>query len=278
MTIGEFQKKSVTKLEKSRIDSAQLDVLVLLEDVLGKDRSWILAHPESPLATTYVRVLDKKIARRTLHEPLAYIRGKTEFYRRNFCVNKYILEPRPESETIITLLKPLVRQSSTPGELHIDKVIDVGTGSGALAITVKLEQPDTDVIAIDIDPNCLKVAQKNAKIHGVNIKYLQGDLLEPLSADYQLSTAILMANLPYVPDDSTINLAASMEPKIAIFGGPDGLDIYRRLFEQLSGQNKPKYVLSESMPSQHRKLAKIALEAGYVADNTEGFIQVFLKK
>jgi len=153
--------------------------------------------------------------------------------------------------------------------------VDVGTGSGALAITAKLEIPGAEVIATDIDPNCLKVAHQNAKTLGTKIKFLEGNLLEPLTAKGYELTAIL-ANLPYVPDRWKINEAAAMEPRIAIFGGQDGLDIYRRLFEQIKKLPwRPKYVFTESLPPQHKELAKIAKSASFKLAKTQDFIQVF---
>ena len=275
MIIGEFQKQAILKLQKSGIGLPELDVLILLEDALGKDRVWILAHPEVPLQKTSMQTLERQIIRRKKHEPLAYIRGKTEFYGCEFYINKHVLEPRPESETMITLLKNLLHHKTSYPEDGPPQVVDVGTGSGALAVTVKLELPNTDVIAIDIDPNCLRVARKNAREHKAKIKFFQGDLLSSLSLTHNTLFAIL-ANLPYVPNSFTINQAAAMEPKIAIFGGPDGLDVYRRFFEQLIGfALRPKYILTESLPPQHAKLAKIARKASYKQVKAEDFIQLF---
>jgi release factor glutamine methyltransferase len=133
-------------------------------------------------------------------------------------------------------------------------------------------------MATDIDPNCLRIARKNAKVHGAEIKFYQGDLLSPLLPVPSPLFAIL-ANLPYVPNDFTINQAATMEPKIAIFGGPDGLDVYRRLFGQLGKlKSRPQYVLTESLPPQHAKLAKIAQKAAYGLTIADDFIQVFKLK
>lgn len=273
MTIGEYQKQSEAKLQKAGIGSANLDILILLEDILGMDRAWVLAHPEYTFKGTTLKNLTEKLERRVKHEPLAYIRGKTEFYGRDFYVNKFVLEPRPESETIITLLKILLSKRQSP---LLGTIVDVGTGCGALAITAKLEAPNLEAIAIDIDLNCIKVTRKNAARYNSKVKCIQGDLLKPLtSSKFEFQSSIILANLPYVPDDFIVNQAAAMEPSIAIFGGPDGLSVYRRLFEQLSGQNGPKYVISESLPPQHIKLTKIAQKAGYCLANTDDFIQVF---
>jgi release factor glutamine methyltransferase len=275
MDYGSWIKKSSAKLKATGISSAQLDALILLEDELKIDRAYILAHPEQSLSPAKQKKLNTKLVRRTQHEPLSYIRGKVEFYGRTFVLNQHVLEPRPESETMIELLKQLVvsRQSSVVRNLRI---VDVGTGSGALGITAALEVGAPKVIILDIDPLCLDVAKLNAKAHGVNPTILQGDLLAPLkNVNCELLT-VLLANLPYVPDGWHINEAAMREPKLAIFGGPDGLDLYRRLFEQINSYDwKPKFILCESMPPQHEALANIAELHGYQLVTSEDFIQVF---
>ena len=283
MTIQEILNSSVTKLEKASIGTARLDALVLLEDITGKDRAHLLAHPETPVQGATLEKLNGWIVRRMKHEPLAYIRGKTEFYGREFLINNRVLEPRPESETMIELLKELVasrlslvaRKTSTRESNLI--ITDIGTGSGALAITAKLEMPQAEVIATDIDPNCLSVARRNAKKHHVDIAFSEGDLLNSLklaTGDWRLAT--IMANLPYVPDHYKINQAVAMEPRHAIFGGKDGLDLYRRLFGQLNrGERRVQFVFTESLPFQHKELAKIAKQVGYSLQKTDDFIQLF---
>lgn len=269
MTIDRWLTTTTKRLASAGIGTARLDCLVLLGDVLEKQRSWLLAHPESIISEQPLRVLTEMVSRRQQHEPLAYIRQKTEFYGREFIINSTVLEPRPESETMIELLKkqPLPQQ-----------IIDVGTGSGALAITAKLELPDCNVIAIDIDPRCLVVARDNAKKHRVKINFLKGDLLSPLvSSQFSFCDSILLANLPYVPDSYQINEAAAMEPHHAIFGGEDGLDLYRNLFAQIStSKTKPTHIITESLPFQHTTLAAIARD--YLTVETVDLIQIFQLK
>lgn len=275
MTVNEFLRLNIKRLEAADVPSARLDCLVLLEDALDKDRGYLLAHPELALHNKQLKKLDSQIERRAQHEPLAFVRGKTEFYGREFYVNKRVLEPRPESETMIDLLKNLISKNR-PWKTW--KIADVGTGSGALAITAKLEIPDAEVVATDIDPACLKVARKNSKKLGAAVKFLQGDLLEPV---VPLPTAhyILLCNLPYVPDNFTINQAAMNEPRQAIFGGSDGLDLYRRLFAHIERlPQKPQCILTESLPFQHEKLAEISQTAGYGLQTSQDFIQVFAPK
>lgn len=268
-TLADWLAAAVQTLKSTGIATARLDCLVLLEDALGKDRTHLLAHQELTLNSEQISLLNSQITRRALHEPLAYIRGKTEFYGREFMVSPDTLEPRPETETMIDLLKQLADSK----QLTVDSntlIADIGTGSGCLAITTKLEFPRAKVCATDISKKCLEIARKNAQKHGVPIEFIEADLL---SAVNRQPSAVL-ANLPYVPDGHTINQAAMQEPKLAIFGGSDGLDIYRQLFSQLV-KLKPKYVLTESLPFQHAALAKIARAAGYKLQNTTDFIQIF---
>src|ERR1035438_5314404 len=154
--ISEWLELATDQLQQAGIATARLDSIVLLEDIVKQDRSWLLAHPEHILPSTDLRKLERRLAQRKRHEPLAYIRGKTEFYGREFGINHKVLEPRPESETIIDICKQLSLPKNTT-------IVDIGTGSGALAITVKLELPQTNVIATDFDPSCLRVASKNAQ-------------------------------------------------------------------------------------------------------------------
>lgn len=265
MIISNWLRSATKKLRDAGVGTARLDAIILLEDALGKDRSWLLAHPEATVQGTSLYKLNGTIARRAEHEPLAYIRGKTEFYAREFYVNKHVLEPRPESEAMIDIVKEL-------GKDQPWTVVDVGTGSGCLAITTKLELPKSKVIAIDIDPNCLKVARKNSQILGAKVKFCNGDLLEPLTA----KPTIILANLPYVPEKFQINQAALHEPKLAIYGGKDGLNVYRRLFDQIKNlKQKPEYILTEALPFQHEDLELLALENKYKLHQTIDLVQSF---
>jgi len=254
---------------QSGISTARLDALVLLEDATGKDRAWLLAHPDFTLSAGQISTLDDNLKRRLQHEPLAYIRGKSEFYGREFIVNNHTLEPRPETETLVELALDILDSKYL--------MVDVGTGTGAIAITMKLELPQSTVAAIDIDEKCLETAHKNAEILSADVQFLKGNLLEPLSdIRYQISDTAILANLPYVPDAYKLNQAATFEPKLAIFGGKDGLDAYRELFTQITGlNNKPTYILTESLPFQHEMLEKTAKQAGYSLVQTADFIQCF---
>lgn len=270
MTAGQLLKTGASKLGRAGIGSARLDVLILLEDALRKDRAWVLAHPETKLNNTQARRLQRQLARRARHVPLAYIRGHSEFYGRSFKVNRFTLEPRPESETMIELLKKITGGREARGEGL--SIADVGTGNGAIGITAALEIPGSTVDLYDISAGALAVAKHNTHLHELHLHVRKMNLLSRPLRPY----GAILANLPYVPDSWRINEAALAEPKIAIFGGPDGLDIYRKLFHQLARFTwKPKYILTEALPPQHENLAAIAADHGFNLKTAEDFIQVF---
>jgi release factor glutamine methyltransferase len=268
MKVNDWLAQAEQQLTVANVPIARLDALVLLEDCLKKDRAYLLAHPETVLDSAQQQALAAQLKRRCAHEPLAYIRGYSEFYGRQFIVTNKVLEPRPESETMIDLLKQHAAQAS-----HI---ADIGTGSGALAITAKLELPSAQVAAVDIDEQCLKVAARNASNLGVSIELLSGDLLQPfLQKSCNFMPDVLLCNLPYVPDDFHINRAASHEPDLALFGGPDGLDLYRRLFAQVDRLQTKPVIMTESLPNQHAELQAIAVNHGYTLATKDDFIQLF---
>lgn len=258
-------------LSKSGIFTARLDALVLLEDNLKLDRTHILAEPDEAAAESALKTYRKQIRQRADHWPLAYIRSKTEFYGREFAISRQVLEPRPESEAMIEQYCALPFKDSPA-------IIDIGTGSGALIITAQLERPQTRAYATDISADCLKLAAQNAARHKVKLELYQGNLIKPIPSSAWVNGAIVLANLPYVPASWQINPPALREPKIAIFGGPDGLSLYRRLFKQLHTLGSvPQWVLTEAMPPQHDELASIAQNSGYKLAKTNDFIQVFKK-
>jgi release factor glutamine methyltransferase len=265
MSIKDWLKRAEQQLAAAGIGSARLDALILLEDEFKKDRGWLLAHPEAEISISRGKRLGSKLKKRLRHLPLAFVRGHTEFYGRKFLVNRYTLEPRPESETMIELLLKLPLPSKP-------KIADVGAGSGALGITAALELQTPYVDLYDIDASALSVARHNQALHELHLHTRKSNLLNRQLRAYDT----ILANLPYVPDHYQINQAAAMEPRIAIFGGRDGLDIYRKFFAQLQRFSwKPKFILCESLPPQHGELARIANRSGFRLHQEQDFIQVF---
>ncbi len=271
---GELLAWAEHKLSSNNISTAHLDALVLLEDVTKVDRAHLLSEPTLPITQSqrlrYLRLV--KLRQKQL--PLAYIRGKTEFYGHEFKLNRYVLEPRPESEALIEEFDRI-----TNNEPGIQTLVDIGTGSGALVISAKIEHPKLNAIAVDIDPKCLRVAEHNALNLGVEISFYCGNLISPIPKSIWSEHEVIIANLPYVPDSWQINPAAAHEPAKAIFGGPDGLTLYRDLFKQLGNLDfSPEWVLTESLPPQHKTLSGIAAKQNYKLYLSNDFVQVFRKQ
>ncbi|HET8991405.1 MAG TPA: HemK/PrmC family methyltransferase [Candidatus Saccharimonadales bacterium] len=266
MQVGDWLKSAEIKLADNGIATGRLDALVLLEDCLQKNRAWLLANSEFVIKPLLLEEINNLLSRRAQHEPLAYIRGKTEFYGREFYVNSSVLEPRPETESMIECLLNL--PDISPNWWYAD----VGTGSGAIGITVALELQTDKLILLDIEKSALKVAKTNVDKFTLSINTKLSNLI----ADTDRTFDVLLCNLPYVPDSFHINLAASYEPAIAIFGGKDGLDIYRQLFTQVAKTTaRPLYILTESLPPQQPELKELANDSGYLLTKTSDFIQVF---
>ena len=265
MTIDEFLAAKTVQLATAGIETPRLDCLLLLEDTLIQPRASLLAHLDMPLTSEQTTQLEASITRRQKHEPLAYIRGHAAFYGRSFLVTSDVLVPRPESEQIITLLKTL----SLPRN---PVIADIGTGSGCLAISAALELPATQVDGYDISPVALAVARQNAAALGAHVEFYQSDLLTSLQGQYN----VLLANLPYVPENSAVNQATTFEPKLALFAGSDGLDVLRVFWQQVATlAHKPDFILTESMPSQHHSMGLLARASGFALDRREGYVQVF---
>ena len=268
MTIRQWLEFATDKLKANECtDTPRLDAEILLADTLEKERFWLIAHDETLISDTQQKQLAYKLRRRLSHEPIAYIRGVQEFYGRQFYVDKTVLIPRPESESLIELFT----------ELHLPKhaeVADIGCGSGALGVTAWLERPDIYISFLDIDPRVFTIVKKNARLHAVrHQQYYSGDLLDAWAQPYD----VLLANLPYVPTDYRVNSSAMKEPALALYSGADGLDHYRKLFSQLkSGTYGVPAVITESFPSQHDELKNIARDSGWNLQRTHGFAQLFL--
>lgn len=272
--ISSWLREASNSFQRAGIESAHLDALLLLEHYLKKSREWILAHEEEVIGDKLLSKLNKARDQRLNREPLAYITGEKEFYGRTFSVDENVLIPRPESEAIIELLKQILKQVQDDTQ-----IIDVGTGSGCLAITAKLELPEADVIATDISDEALKTASVNAKTLNARVEFIRSDLLESMPrSKFELANSIILANLPYVPDGLITSEEITKEPGLALFSGSDGLNCYRKFWKQiLELKNPPMAVITESLENQHEKLAQLAKSAGYKLKSTNGLAQLFIR-
>ncbi len=202
-----------------------LDAHVLLTEILGVERSYLLAHPEAEVTVEQVDQFRGWLERAAAGEPIAYIIGRRAFYDRDFAVTPAVLIPRPETELLLEQALAWAKPRSSV------RAVDVGTGSGALAVTFAALVPQADVCAVDVSAAALLVARQNAERHGAQVTFAQGDLLTPFR-DRQFD--LVMANLPYIAADEVPTLAVSRyEPVLALDGGGDGLDLIRRLIAQI---------------------------------------------
>ena len=208
--------------------------------------------------------------------PAAYQKGLADFYGRDFCVNPNVLIPRPETEAIIDMVLNLLGKPYLPGvepskaRLAQDaKLLEVGTGSGCIAITLKLEVPELDIVATDISDKALEVARANVEGFNVNIKLQKADLLDGITERFDL----IIANLPYVDRDWDWldKKALSYEPSLALYAEDHGLKLIFQLIEQAQKRKVPSLIL-EADPCQHNDIVKFAAEQGYSLIEKRGFV------
>jgi release factor glutamine methyltransferase len=212
-------------------DTSFLDASVLLAHILDKPRSWVLAHPEIVLTEDQQKKLNNALTRMERGEPFPYVLGHWEFFGMDFDITPDVLIPRPETELLVEKAISWL-QASPAGK----KVADIGTGSGAIAVSIALNVPDAYILATDISRDGLQVAQRNARKFNVDhrVEFVQCDLLPARPGIF--STAqyldLLCANLPYIPTETLHRLPIyGREPTLALDGGEDGLDLLRRLMK-----------------------------------------------
>jgi len=209
-------------------ERARQDAEALLGSVLGRNKAWLIGHAREELPESAIPQLAEWVERRSFGEPIQYIIGETEFYRMPFHVNHDVLIPRPETEILVEKALELARV------FRPVRILDVGTGSGAIAVALAHERPDAVVAATDLSASSLEMARANAGRNGVSgrIRFLEGDLLAPVAGE---QFEIIVSNPPYVAAADSGKLAVEVrdyEPAQALFAGADGLAIHRRLIPE----------------------------------------------
>jgi release factor glutamine methyltransferase len=221
---------AVARLASSGVEAARFDAEVLLADVLGVDRARLLIDCGRALDGSERARFEDLVARRGRREPLQQLRGRQEFFSRDFFVDRHVLVPRPDTETLVEAAIDAALAMRRRGL----RILDVGTGSGAIAVTLALELGEAVVFAGDISVEALRVARRNASMHGARVDFREGDLCAPFASE---RFDLIVANAPYVPSGAIAALAPEVrdhEPRIALDGGQDGLDFYRRLAGEAS--------------------------------------------
>lgn len=241
--------------------SPGLDAQLLLAEALDASRAHVLAHPEQVLTGQQAAAYAQLVTRREAGEPVAYLLGRRAFYDREFSVGPAVLIPRPETEHLLEAALDFITARAAQGS-PVTAAVDVGTGSGALAVTLAAHASQTRVWATDISPDALAIARHNAARSGVQVTFLEGDLLEPLLAQGG-RVDLVMANLPYIATDEMLALEVSRyEPHLALDGGPDGLRLIRRLLVQAPGAINPgALILLEIGADQGESAARLAHDA-----------------
>ncbi len=232
-------------------ETARLDSEVLLSHVLGVDRARLVLDHQAEVDGDCLERFDRLIARRAQGEPVAYLTGTRPFRALELTVDSRVLIPRPETEGLVEAAVELLPDGAG--------VLDVGTGSGAIALALAAERPDLHVRGNDVSDDALAVARHNANALGLDVSFMVGDLLEGAPR-----VDAVLANLPYVESDAVLPVdVAGFEPSLALFGGADGLDVIRRLASQLGERPWPAWALLEIGEAQGAAVTDLLRAAGF---------------
>ncbi|GCF10483.1 peptide chain release factor N(5)-glutamine methyltransferase [Dictyobacter arantiisoli] len=229
----EALRQGTQMLTQADIPGARLDAQLLLGSVVGMDRARLLAYLDQELTPVQEQDYFALLQRRCSHEPIAYILGQREFYGRDFSVDSRVLIPRPETELLVEVALTEIRARLARDQVPV--VADIGTGSGAIPITLCLEEAGLpSIYACDVSADALSMTRRNCERHHVTerVRLLKGDLLSPLPEPVD----VLLANLPYVGLDEMHAMSQDVlayEPHLALFSGPHGLDLLYRLCKEV---------------------------------------------
>jgi release factor glutamine methyltransferase len=234
--VGRALVAATQRLDEAGSETASLDAQVILAHVLGHDRAWLFAHHDYALSAKEAEQYADLVARRANAEPVAYLVGRREFYGLELAVDRRVLIPRPETELLVDAVLDHIELRQNPAVT----VVDVGTGSGAIALAVATNCPTARVYAVDVSRDALAVATANVERLDTRrqVTLLEGDLLTPLPE----CVDIIAANLPYIALREYFGLIADVrdyEPRLALEAGPHGLDVITRLLQQVPSHANP---------------------------------------
>lgn len=262
------------KLKNAEIASAELDAELILARVLDTERTTLHAYPNRRLTRQQVFHANNWLNKRLKRIPLAYIFHEKEFFGRKFYINESVLVPRPETETLIEVTKEIAQNN--------DKILDVGTGSGIIPATLKLELPKTvEIFVSDISLHALAVANLNIKrLTSKEIQLFESNLLDKIPSEILSQITILTANLPYV-DRNWVNFEAQNElhhePQIALYAEKNGLELIFSLLEQAQFLPNLRTIILEADPQQFKQIEQKAAQLGFQKIKSKDYIIAFSK-
>ena len=256
MTIRELLRESETMLDDTNKDCNVAKVLFY--HLANKEPHQLYLMMDEEVEDELYDAFQEGMKRYMAGEPIQYIKGKETFFSRDFIVNEDVLIPRYETEELVENI--LYKIDDYFEDYESIDLCDVGTGSGAIAISLALEESKLNVVATDISKEALEVARLNAQELGANIEFYQGDMLEPL-IDREMKVDIFVSNPPYIPVEQDIeSVVKDNEPHVALFGGNDGLYFYRKIFSKVQSVIKDRALLAFEMGFDQRELMCQAVE------------------
>lgn len=274
MTIQQWLTEATRILNEHEIPSARLDAELILAHTIRKPRTYLHAHSEDPLDLRSLEIADARLDLRLDRTPIAYIVGHKDFYGRSFKTSPAALIPRPETEMIIEILNDMIPKD-LPLVKEKRKFVDVGTGTGIIGITAKLEWPDLDVTLTDISQQALNLAKTNARLLNTNVHFHKGDLLR----GYGEQVDIIASNPPYVDKAWDVSPETHSEPELALYANKGGLSIIEQLINQASELLKSGgSLLLESDERQHASIIQLAASRNLKHVESRGLIQHFMKR
>lgn len=267
MTLAEALQFGTKQLKRAGIESARIDASLLLAKVMNMPRANVLAHLDddmnSELANDFIELINERAKRR----PLVHLTNTREFYGIDLYIDKHVLTPRIETEKMVEFAIKYTPRNGT--------LIDIGTGSGAIAIAIKSHRPDIKVWATEVNDEALAVARRNVENLKLDITLEKSDLFDNVSQSFD----VVATNLPYLQDNADLMPEVQKEPAVALFGGDDGLDIYRRFLKQLPAHlNLEGFLFTECDPWQQAQLKVEASKIDLAPIEEDYFILGFKKQ
>jgi release factor glutamine methyltransferase len=257
MTVLELLQTTTAYFAKKGVEHPRLNIEHLLADTLGKKRIELYLEFDRSLTARELEPLREKVRRRADGEPLQHVLGHWDFFGRTFKTDRRALIPRPETELLV---EAILKDSATCGK-SANRLVDIGTGCGVLAITLALERPEFEVSAVDLSDDALALARENAEALGVleRIAFRRADLLNQIEGPFHW----VVANLPYIPtaDLEGLPREVKFDPVLALDGGKDGLTIIKRLIESISGKIAPNSMIALELGQDQAEQVR-----GFLAD------------